>query len=161
MRIHSSGQYRVLDNWEVKPGSYLEVTAIGVSEQPYWSLKLVTLERPKPLGELADDFLNLFDDAVRVRLHGDYPIGAYLSGGIDSSAVLASMIHAGVGCVKAFTVTFDDKLIDKSREAANTASFLGVEHHPVRVSDRDIANNFLHSIWHSEIRCSAPTVPRS
>jgi asparagine synthase (glutamine-hydrolysing) len=136
---------------EVKPASYLEVSALRVSEQPYWSLKLDTRARPKPLGQFADDFLNLFDEAVRVRLHGDYPIGAYLSGGIDSSAVLASMIHAGVSTVKAFTIGFDDKLLDETQEATNTASFLGVEHHLVRVSDRAIADNFLHSIWHSEI----------
>jgi asparagine synthase (glutamine-hydrolysing) len=136
---------------EVKPGSYLEVSATRISEQPYWSPSLVDAGPARDLGELAHDFLEIFDEAVRVRLHGDYPIGAYLSGGIDSSAVLASMVHGGARSLKAFTIGFEDRRFDESEEALNTASHLGVEHHLVRVRNRDIAENFLHSIWHCEI----------
>lgn len=67
----------------MKPGSYLEVGTTRISEQPYWSLRLQPAEHPVDEGALAHNFLDLFDEAVRVRLHGDYPIGAYLSGGID------------------------------------------------------------------------------
>jgi asparagine synthase (glutamine-hydrolysing) len=136
---------------EVKPGSYLEVGTTRISEQPYWSLRLEPAERPVDPGALAHNFLDLFDEAVRVRLHGDYPIGAYLSGGIDSSAVLSSMVHSGARSIKAFTVSFEDKLLDEGQAALNTASRLGVEHHILRVRDRDLSENFLHSIWHSEI----------
>jgi asparagine synthase (glutamine-hydrolysing) len=136
---------------EVKPGSYLEVSATKICEQPYWSPSLVDTGPPRDLRELAHDFLEIFDEAVRVRLHGDYPIGVYLSGGIDSSAVLASMVHGGAKSLKAFTINFENRRFDESREALNTASRLGVEHHLVRVRNRDIAENFLHSIWHCEI----------
>jgi asparagine synthase (glutamine-hydrolysing) len=136
---------------EVKPGSYLQLNATGISEQPYSSLRLEAAGRSEDFATLAHNFLDLFDEAVRIRLHGDYPIGAYLSGGIDSSAVLASMVQAGARFVKAFTISFEDKLLDESLSAVNTASRLGVEHHLVLVRDRDIAENFLHSIWHSEI----------
>jgi asparagine synthase (glutamine-hydrolysing) len=103
------------------------------------------------MGELAREFLHIFDEAVRLRLHGDRPIGAYLSGGIDSSAVLASMVHGGAKSLKAFTISFEDRQLDESEAALDTASSLGVEHHLVRVRNRDIADNFLHSIWHCEI----------
>jgi asparagine synthase (glutamine-hydrolysing) len=136
---------------DVKPGAYLELTASGISEQGYSIPRLQPSESPKDLGELAHDFLPVFDEAVRIRLHGDFPIGAYLSGGIDSSAVLASMVHSGAKSLKAFTISFDDKSLDESPIAVRTAARLGVEHHLVRVSDRDIAENFLDSIWHSEI----------
>jgi asparagine synthase (glutamine-hydrolysing) len=136
---------------EVKPGAYLEVTASKILEQPYWSPSLEVTGRPKHLGELAHEFLEIFDEAVRIRLQGDYPIGAYLSGGIDSSAVLASMVHGGAKSLKAFTISFEDKRFDESQAAINTASRLGVEHHLVHVRNRDIAQNFLHSIWHCEI----------
>ena len=136
---------------EVKPASYLELSSTGIAEQPYWSLRLEASGRPKDAAELAHDFLDVFDEAVRVRLQGDHPIGAYLSGGIDSSAVLASMVHSGARSLKAFTISFEDKLLDESQVAVNTASRLGVEHHLVPVRDRDIAENFLQSIWHSEI----------
>jgi asparagine synthase (glutamine-hydrolysing) len=136
---------------EVKPGSYVEFKANRISEQPYWSPKLEACGCPQDADELAHNFLDLFDAAVRVRLHGDYPVGAYLSSGIDSSAVLASMVNAGARSLKAFTISFEDRLFDESSAAANTASRLGVEHHIVRVRNRDIVENFLHSIWHSEI----------
>ena len=136
---------------EVKPGSYLEFRATSISEQQYWTPRLQASASTKNLSELARDFLPLFDEAVRVRLHGDYPIGAYLSGGINSSAVLASMVHSGAKSVKAFTIAFEDKGLDESLAAVHTASHLGVEHHLVPVRDRDIADNFLNSIWHSEI----------
>jgi asparagine synthase (glutamine-hydrolysing) len=136
---------------EVKPASFVELSANRISERSYWSLRLDAPQRAEAPDTLAYDFLQLFDEAVRVRLHGDYPIGAYLSGGIDSSAVLASMVHLGARSLKAFTISFEDKLLDESQIAINTASRLGVEHHLLRVRDRDIAENFLQSIWHSEI----------
>ncbi len=136
---------------EVKPASYVELSASGISERPYWDLRLEERGPAKGAAELARDFLDIFDEAVRVRLHGDYPIGVYLSGGIDSSAVLASMVHLRARSLKAFTINFEDKSLDESPTAMHTASRLGVEHHVVRVRDRDIAENFLRSIWHSEI----------
>jgi asparagine synthase (glutamine-hydrolysing) len=136
---------------EAKPGCYVEINANGVSEKSYWSLQLEPDGRRADPGALAHDFLDVFDEAVRIRLHGDYPIGAYLSGGIDSSAVLASMVQAGARSIKAFTISFEDKLLDERQAAIDTASRLGVEHHIVPVRDRDITENFLSSIWHSEI----------
>jgi asparagine synthase (glutamine-hydrolysing) len=53
--------------------------------------------------------------------------------------------------LKAFTISFEDRLFDESAAAVNTASRLGVEHYVVRVRNRDIVENFLNSIWHSEI----------
>jgi asparagine synthase (glutamine-hydrolysing) len=136
---------------EVKPASYLRLTATKMSEHPYWTLRLEKREPRTDAACLSRDFLDCFDEAVRVRLHGDYPIGVYLSGGVDSSAVLASMVHAGATSPKAFTVKFEDKWLDESQAAMQTASHLGAEHYVVRVSDRDLADNFLQSIWHSEI----------
>jgi asparagine synthase (glutamine-hydrolysing) len=149
--ITPAGETAFLTIREVKPASYLEIRSSGTSERPYWELNFERHAPAKPATEVARDFLDIFDEAVRIRLHGDYPIGVYLSGGIDSSAVLASMVHARGQMLKAFTITFDDKLLDESTTAVHTASHLGVEHHVVRVDDRDIAGNFLQSIWHSEI----------
>jgi Asparagine synthase len=61
------------------------------------------------------------------------------------------MVNAGARSLKAFTISFEDRLFDESLAAGNTASRLGVEHHVVRIRNRDIVDNFLHSIWHSEI----------
>jgi len=136
---------------EVKPGCYVEATEARFSERPYWSVKWTTPARRTDGETLAREFRDLFDEAVRVRLHGDFPVGVYLSGGIDSSAVLASMVHDGVRSPKAFTIAFDDKALDESQAARATAARLGVEHHVLRVRNSDIAENFRQSLWHSEI----------
>ena len=136
---------------EVKPGCCVEIGDGSVAEKPYWSLQLEPAAVAADPDTLAHDFLDVFDEAVRVRLHGDYPIGAYLSGGIDSSAVLASMAQSGARSIKAFIIGFDDKLLDERRTAITTTSRLGVEHHVVPVRDKDITENFLNSLWHSEI----------
>jgi asparagine synthase (glutamine-hydrolysing) len=136
---------------QVKPGHYVAISAGEILEKSYWSLEFKPDQRRVDSTVLAHEFLEVFDEAVRVRLHGDYPIGAYLSGGIDSSAVLASMVQSGARSIKAFTIGFEDKLLDERLAAVNTTSRLGVEHHMVPIRDRDITNNFLDSIWHSEI----------
>ena len=136
---------------EVKPGCYLEVSAGKISEQPYWSPTMQVTGQTRSLEELAHELVDILDEAVRVRLHGNCPIGAYLSGGIDSSAVLASMVNAGAGSLKAFSIKFEDRRLDESADAKNVASRLGVEHILVPVSNRDLAQNFLQSIWHCEI----------
>ena len=136
---------------DVKPGTFLSLSRSGISEEPYAIPRLRPSEAPRDLAALSEEFLPLFDEAVRIRLHGDFPIGVYLSGGIDSSAVLASMAHSGAKRIKAFTIGFEDRLLDETPVARLTAARFGVEHHIVRVTDRDIAENFLSSLWHSEI----------
>jgi asparagine synthase (glutamine-hydrolysing) len=136
---------------EVKPGCYVEICAGSVTEIPYWSLEFEPAAGSVDPDALAQNFLDVFDEAVRVRLHGDYPIGVCLSGGIDSSAVLASIVHSGARSIKAFTIGFNDKLLDERQAAVTTTSHLGVEHHVVPVRDKDITDNFLNSIWHSQI----------
>jgi asparagine synthase (glutamine-hydrolysing) len=136
---------------EVKPGCCLKVTDEKIIEQPYWSPVMNVGSSSNNLAELAQEFSAIFEEAVRIRLHGDYPVGAYLSGGIDSSAVLASMVRSGAESIKAFTIRFEDTEFDESPEAVNVASQLGVEHHLVPVRNQDLADNFLRSIWHCEI----------
>jgi asparagine synthase (glutamine-hydrolysing) len=135
---------------EVKPGSFVRVQGARIAQEVYWSPEA----RPV-LGrsdrELADTLESLLDAAVRLRLHGDYPVGAYLSAGIDSSAVLAGLVRAGVSHVKAFTIGFEEARFDERARAAATAKEFGIEHHVVDVRNADIAAHFLPSLWHNEI----------
>ena len=55
----------------------------------------------------------MFDEAVRLRLHGDGPVGAYLSSGVDSCSVVDAMARHGSGDVKAFTLRFEDPQLDE------------------------------------------------
>ena len=142
----------ILENiHEVPPGHYVRISSAGISVRPYWTLALngsEWLTNPKEIGE---EYAALFDEAVRLRLHGDAPVGAYLSSGVDSSAVVDSMARQASGEVKAFTIKFEDPNLDESPIAARVASVCGVEHHLVEVSNQALADNFRASLWHSEI----------
>ena len=61
------------------------------------------------------------------------------------------MAQSGARSIKAFTIGFDDKLLDERQTAITTTSRLGVEHHVVPVRDKDITENFLNSLWHSDL----------
>ncbi|MBF0129925.1 MAG: asparagine synthase (glutamine-hydrolyzing) [Alphaproteobacteria bacterium] len=71
-------------------------------------------------------FSDLFDDAVRIRLRSDVPLGVFLSGGLDSSAVVESMIRQGTPA-RAFTVGFSDPAHDESAAARSVAEHLGAD----------------------------------
>ncbi len=136
---------------EVPPGHYVRISSAGVSVKPYWSLALNGRERLTNPKEVGEQYAELFDEAVRLRLHGDAPIGAYLSSGVDSCAVVDAMSRQANRDVKAFTIRFEDPKLDESSIAGRVATICDVEHHLVEVSNQALADNFRTSLWHSEI----------
>ncbi|HXD56980.1 MAG TPA: asparagine synthase (glutamine-hydrolyzing) [Thermoleophilaceae bacterium] len=98
----------------------------------YWELRYLP-KRDAPPAELEQELRAKLDDAVRVRLESDVPLGALLSGGIDSSAVVASMAAASHGAVRTFSVGFDDPAYDESRFARLVSERFGTEHHELRL----------------------------
>lgn len=77
--------------------------------------------------DAADALPSLLDEAVRLQMISDVPLGAFLSGGVDSAAIVSSMARAG-GRIKTCTVGFDDDAYDERAYAAETAALVGSEH---------------------------------
>ena len=93
----------------------------------YWSLEHNS-DETKTVEEWIEDFEEVFEESVRLRLRSDVDLGLLLSGGLDSNAVLAMVSQLGYN-IKTFTVGFDEQEFDESSLASLSASHFGVEHH--------------------------------
>jgi len=102
------------------------------------------------IGELQEELLSLLDDATRIRLRADVPVGVYLSGGLDSSATAALARRHTQGPLEAFSVAFEDPRFDESSFQQRMAAELGVNLRSIEVSDADVAVAFPEVIWHAE-----------
>jgi asparagine synthase (glutamine-hydrolysing) len=92
----------------------------------------------------------LLEECVRLRMRADVPVGCYVSGGVDSSAVLGmAASHAGRG-VAAFTIAFDHPDFDESASARRSAAHAGADFHPIAVTEADFADCFADAVWQGE-----------
>lgn len=111
----------------------------------YWSIAAVAESGARNPLDLSDAeavrrFDELLSDAVSQQMTSDVPIGAFLSGGIDSSTVTACMVRAGRGPVRTFSIGSPDLNFDESIQAAAIAKHLGTEHTELTVIARDALN---------------------
>jgi asparagine synthase (glutamine-hydrolysing) len=109
-------------------GHWLTYTDGRLKVEPYWMLDF-RHERAIDAREAVEKLRDVLDLAVRQHLVSDVPLGVFLSGGIDSSAVAAlATRHAG-GRLKTFSIGFEDPSFDESRHARRVAQALGTDHH--------------------------------
>ncbi|HRZ87570.1 MAG TPA: asparagine synthase (glutamine-hydrolyzing), partial [bacterium] len=126
----------------LQPGRMLVYKDGGVTERPYWRLsRYYEMQRESPYAranddELASCFAGLLSDAVREQLVSDVPIGAFLSGGIDSSTVVASMQRAVAMPVKTFSIGFGGSPYSELRYARAVAERYRTDHHEFDVRPR-------------------------
>jgi len=110
----------------------------GLSVERFWSLAEVTdAGAAAPLHDepaALDRLESTLEDAVRRQMLSDVPLGAFLSGGIDSSLIVALMQKNSAARVKTFTVGFDEREFDESAHAAAVARHLGTEHSEIRIT---------------------------
>jgi asparagine synthase (glutamine-hydrolysing) len=138
----------------VEPGCMLRISRSAVTRRRYWDLPLGGEVAPVNDEEAIEEFRRLFYEAVRLRLHGDVEVGAYVSGGLDSTAVASVAAEVSGRPIKAFTVEFEDKKLNEGQAAGEFARAGGFEHHTVRIGPGDLAPHFERSLWHSEMAVS-------
>lgn len=137
---------------EVPPGHYLRLREGRVALEPYWQLTFPE-GRPEPVhsrDEYAAELRELLVDATRMRLRADVPVGAYLSGGLDSSTITAIIRHHTASPLETFSISFSDADYDESGFQTRMARHLGTDHHVVHASDADIGRVFPEVVWHAE-----------
>jgi len=133
------------------PGERLVVDDAGVRVESYWRFPR-PVERPSVRfseQEHAEQLLEVLEDAVRSRLMSDVPLGAMLSGGLDSSLIVALMARNMTEPVKTFSIGFREAGdANELADARLVANALGTEHHEVELSFLDDAVSLEELVWH-------------
>ena len=135
---------------QVPPGGLL-VWEDGevVAQRRWWTPEYGAGEGVDPGGG-PDALAELLEDAVRLRLRADVPVGTYLSGGLDSSLVTALAQRVSDHELRTFSVAFHDPHFDERGFQEQVAAQLGTRHHVVEVGPREIAGAFRDVVWHAE-----------
>jgi asparagine synthase (glutamine-hydrolysing) len=140
--------------YELPPAHVLIANSDRISVRRYWSLEFPDAAdaRSDERGEekTVDEVRALLIDATRIRLRSDVPVGAYLSGGLDSSLITAVAGRFARDRLRTFSVRFDNPEFDESEFQIEMATALGTDHSAVLCRPGDIASNFPTVIRHAE-----------
>ncbi len=143
---------------ELPPGHYLLTQAGEISIKQYWALEFphdgsesALRQKPPAPDSYLDELESLLIDAVNIRLRADVPVGAYLSGGLDSSLISSIIRNTTNTRLDTFSIAFDDPHYDESAFQRQMARFLNTDHQVVQASYADIGAVFPDVIWHTEL----------
>jgi len=117
---------------KLPPAHSMLVTEHGCDIEEYWDVSFSEVTKQSD-AEISDELLSLIDDATRLRMVSDVPLGAFLSGGVDSSAVVAFMSSHSSKPVTTCAIGFDDKEFDEVAQARQVAEQFNCEHHEFTV----------------------------
>ncbi len=137
---------------ELPPGHNLVVDERGteIHLRRYWQLNFDSSGESTTKDDCADRLLELLADATRLRLRADVPVGAYLSGGLDSAVTTALVRQCTDAPLRTFSITFDDAEFDESRYQQDVVRSLHTEHEAVHCTSDEIGRVFPEMIWHTE-----------
>jgi len=137
---------------KLMPGHYLELdVASGLHVQKYWELPAPgTPSEDRSDESWISECRQRLEETVRMRLMSDVPLGMFLSGGVDSSAIAAIMKRNFSGPVKTFAVGYTEAEFSELSYARHVAESIGTEHHEVVVGMEDFFNTLPRLIWHED-----------
>ena len=136
---------------ELPPGHSLTWHDGDISVSEHWR---PTFPRTQPVASPEASSIEalqaVLEDATRIRLRSDVPVGAYLSGGLDSSLIVALTKRVSDAPLRTFSIAFDNPHFDESGHQRQAVKALHTDHLEMRCSDADIARVFPDVVWHSE-----------
>lgn len=133
------------------PGHTLEVDEAGqLTIEPYWDLPGSCNSDSRPRSFYVQSYRNLLEEAVASHLMSDVPLGVFLSGGVDSSAVAALMTRIRRAPIETFSVGYEEVPYSELPYARAVANHLGSTHHEICVSWQDFLGALPRLIWHED-----------
>jgi asparagine synthase (glutamine-hydrolysing) len=133
--------------WKLPPAHFLVAQNGGVAIHRYWDLNFTGDGDPRREAEYLDRLDSLISESVKLRLMSDVPLGAFLSGGIDSSVVVAAMVETSSAPVVTMSVGFSEQGFNEIEYARAVARHLGTESHE-KIVTPDIVDLLPKLAWH-------------
>jgi asparagine synthase (glutamine-hydrolysing) len=137
--------------YELSPGHYGFFSRKGLRTESWWDLTFSRRNDSISLTDAIDRFDELFADATRIRLRADVEVGAYLSGGIDSSATVAYIKKIEPGILNTFSIGFSEKDFDEKTDRDEAVRYFNTRHQSYLCSAKEIAGAFPKVVWHAEM----------
>ena len=135
---------------ELPAAHYMLVKNGDINIEQYWDPDFTPISNVRTEVQYAEELNSLLIDATRLQLRADVPVGAYLSGGIDSSVITSLIKNFTDTPLRTFSVTFDDEVYDERSYQKQMIDYLDTDHSEVRCTYSDIGSVFPDVIWHTE-----------
>ena len=138
---------------KLMPGRTLTLTCgdkPGLEIKQYWDAPCPSEFEDRPESEWVAECRANLEEVVRMRLMSDVPLGMFLSGGVDSSAIAALIKRMTTGPVKTFSVGYSESRFSELSEARQVAELIGTDHHEVFVSMEEFFNALPRLVWHED-----------
>lgn len=137
----------IIDNIHaLLPGHILEFKDGRVGAEAYWELRADKQNKVRDERALIEELGALLADSVESHLVSDVPVGVFLSGGIDSSSVMAMASRGVKSPIKSFSVCFNEQEFDEAGCAEKVARRYGADHHSVLITEDEILSNLPHAL---------------
>lgn len=138
--------------FQLPPGHRAVFSKNGLRIERYWQLDFgQEVQDERSAESWAEELQALLLDAARIRLRADVPVGAYLSGGIDSTYISTLVKNHFNNKLHTFSVQFSDKRFDESKFQQRAISAIQTDHRAVRCTDTEIGEMFPKVVWHTEV----------
>jgi len=136
--------------FQIMPGHFAEFSKRGLSHHQYWKISFSDGRWDNTCQEWIDELDDLIRDAVKIRLRADVPVGAYLSGGLDSTLVTSIVKKHFNNRLCTFSVGFRDDRYDETEFQNRAVDAIGTAHNSIHCHEEDIERIFEDVVWHSE-----------
>jgi asparagine synthase (glutamine-hydrolysing) len=136
---------------KLMPGHTLELSEHGEPRiERYWDLTTAVDDEPRSHDYYVKTYRELLENAVKSHLMSDVPLGVFLSGGLDSSAVAALTTKLRGGQIQTFAVGYGEEEFSELRYAKQVAAHIHSDHHEVRLSRKEFFASLPQLIWHED-----------